>query len=260
MKACNSRVDGPFESLQMAPDSYISDLTGIQPDPLRYDGIQLHPFEVPMLIAKMIPIGAKVLDVGCGSGLVSGFIQQERSAYVIGVEPDIVRAAIARNRGIQVEAGFLSESMIERLGTFDIVVLADVLEHCAHPGQLLRLAKKFLRPSGCLIVSVPNVAHWTVRQSLLFGKFDYQSTGILDATHLRWFTKKTLLELLDRIGIDVMEIKYSAGTMLPVYNNWAAFRFMPYIIKNAVIQRLALSIPKLFACQFVVCGRVLTSH
>jgi methionine biosynthesis protein MetW len=240
----------------MPPDSYISDLIGYQPDAARYDVVQLDPSETPMLIANMIEAGSRVLDVGCGTGCVTDLIRRNCAAEVIGVEPDSTRAAVASQRGLSVEVDFLNEQLLERLGTFDVVVFADVLEHCSHPGHLLRIAKKFLRPNGRCIISVPNIAHWTVRRSLFFGKFNYEATGILDATHIRWFTNDSLLAFIERIGLDVEEISYSSGTALSAYTQQSIFRFVPIRIRNHVIGRLTAWFPRLFACQFIVRTRV----
>jgi hypothetical protein len=92
-------------------------------------------------------------------------------------------------------------------GAYDAIVLADVLEHTVEPGQVLRLLRPLLNPGGpggpggALVLSVPNVRHWSVLRPLLEGRFDYADLGILDRTHLRFFTRTTLLQLLAHEGL-----------------------------------------------------------
>jgi len=93
------------------------------------------------------------------------------------------------------EAAMMVLGRIPRGAAFDGVVFKDVLEHVADPAALLRDARSLLRPGGRVIASIPNVAHWTVRLRLLFGHFDYTPTGLLDATHLRFFMEASVRAL-----------------------------------------------------------------
>jgi SAM-dependent methyltransferase len=150
-----------------------------------------------------------------------------------------------------VHEGVLTPSLASVLGTFDVVLYADVLEHLVNPlGELEKVAQ-FLAPDGVIIISVPNVAHWSVRFNLLRGRFNYAPTGIMDATHLRWFTSRTLLQLLKRAGFTPVQIKHSSGGFLPCYQNTMLSR-IPTRLRNAAIRRLIKLAPTLFACQFVM--------
>ena len=97
--------------------------------------------------------------------------------------------------------------------TFDLIMLQDVLEHLRAPDQMLEDCKPLLKPHGRIAVSVPNVANITVRLGLLFGRFDYRPRGILDRTHLRFFTRKTARQMLEAAGYDVVEMKF---TVMPL--------------------------------------------
>lgn len=221
------------------------------PNPHRYEGHTLNPHEASGLVASLVPEGARLLDVGCGSGGITELLRDVRSARVVGVEPDPLRAAHARERGIEVHEGVLSPSLAATLGTFDVVLYADVLEHLVDPlGELEKVAQ-LLAPNGVLIISVPNVAHWSVRVNLLRGRFNYAPTGIMDATHLRWFTSKTLLELLKRAGFTLVQVKHSSGGFLPCYRSTILSR-IPARLRRAAIRRLITIAPTLFACQFVM--------
>jgi 2-polyprenyl-3-methyl-5-hydroxy-6-metoxy-1,4-benzoquinol methylase len=95
---------------------------------------------------------------------------------------------------------------------FDVVVAADVLEHVAHPEQLVAAIRNWVRPGGLLLASVPNVANIAVRTSLLFGRFRYADRGILDQTHLRFFTRATATELIENAGFRIERV---APTAIP---------------------------------------------
>ena len=226
-------------------------MLGAAPKPHRYEGHTLNPYEASGLVASLVPEGARLLDVGCGGGGIAELLRDARSARVVGVEPDPLRAARARERGIEVHEGVLSPSLAATLGTFDVLLYADVLEHLVDPlGELEKVAQ-FLAPDGVLIISVPNVAHWSVRVNLLRGRFNYAPTGIMDATHLRWFTSRTLLQLLKRAGFTPVQVKHSSGGFLPCYQNTMLSR-IPTRLRHAAIRRLIKIAPTLFACQFVM--------
>jgi 2-polyprenyl-3-methyl-5-hydroxy-6-metoxy-1,4-benzoquinol methylase len=88
---------------------------------------------------------------------------------------------------------------------FDRVLLLDVLEHLRHPEQILRQSQEVLKREGLLIVSVPNIANIYIRLTLLLGRFDYSERGLLDKTHLRFFTRKTARKLLESNGYSILE-------------------------------------------------------
>jgi SAM-dependent methyltransferase len=174
---------------------------------------------------------------------------------VIAVEPDPERAAVARARGLSVHNGLLDEEFLAEHGGFDVVLSSDVIEHTAAPAGFVEMMGRALRPGGLLLVSVPNVAHWSVRLNLLFGRFDYEPVGIMDATHLRWFTTKTIADLLDRNGFEVLEIRHTAGTGLPVYNRRLLGRIPGRYRAARVLTRV---MPRLFGAQHVVKARLRT--
>jgi len=173
---------------------------------------------------------------------------------VLGIEPDKSRAELAASRGVDVSCGFLTEKLVAAKGPFDVVMFSDVLEHVASPDDILKLAVSGLKPGGILLLSVPNVAHWSMRLNLLFGRFNYTETGLCDATHLRWFTKRTTQALILKQGLDILAFRYTAGVTLPVYHS-RFFRIIPDRFLRASIRNLTRCFPKMFACQFVVKAR-----
>ena len=221
-------------------------------DSLRYDGHTDAPQEVARMLAELVPVGSRVLDVGCGTGSVSRIIADTGDAKIIGIEPDPCRATAARARGLEVYQELFTPAIVQRLEPFNVILFADVLEHVADPGNFLQLALRALLPGGRVIASVPNVAHWSVRLDLLRGRFDYQPVGIRDATHLRWFTADTVRSLFETNGLRVISLQHTAGVTLPEYENRRPWRWMPRDRRHAIVRALACRLPLLFGCQHIV--------
>jgi SAM-dependent methyltransferase len=158
----------------------------------------------PEVLARVPTTARRVLDVGCGAGRLGEALKARQPAEVVGIELDPEAAAAARGRLDRVVCGD-----VERLGedfgpaAFDAVVAGDVLEHLRDPAALLRKVRRWLKPGGRLVASVPNVGHHTVVRGLLAGDWTYESAGLLDHTHLRFFTRRSFGELLARCGFAV---------------------------------------------------------
>lgn len=158
----------------------------------------------PPLVAK-VPAGSTVLDLGCSVGQLARHLVA-KGCTVTGVELDGSAAERARRWCTAVHPADLDlVDLGDLLGSerFDVIVCADVLEHLRDPGRLLREARPLLAPGGALVATVPNVAHGSVRLALLTGRFEYADLGIMDRTHLRFFTRATLTELLRLNGFAV---------------------------------------------------------
>jgi len=163
-------------------------------------------------IAKNPPGEEKhVLDVGCGMGALSEEIRKKGYA-VWGVELDGAAAAVAEARITKVlRADAADLGAIGRgVGSqrFDYLVFADILEHLPDPVAVLRDYRIFLKPGGCVLVSLPNTVVWLNRIQFLFGKFEYTDTGVMDRDHLRFFTFKTARRLVEDAGYLVVRTDY----------------------------------------------------
>lgn len=237
---------------ELRPDAHAGGFLAQAPDPYRYDHQPNDPEEVVGVISGFVPAGSTVLDVGCGTGSVSIQIARNCSADVIGLEPDGARAQLARGRGLNVLTEELSPDVIRRLGAFDVVVFADVLEHLPDPLSMLSLAMTALKPGGRIVASIPNVAHWSVRIDLMRGRFDYRECGIMDATHLRWFTESAARNLFERAGLHVERIGATGGCDLDCYLERWPWRRLSRDTRKSVIRRCLRRWPRLFACQWVV--------
>lgn len=160
-------------------------------------------------LTRMIGRPERVLDVGCGVGL-NGLFARQRGALVTGLEiSEASRARASKALHEVLPADIESDaSMREHLGDrkFDLVLLGDVLEHVPDPAAVLRRVLAHLDDEGHVIVSLPNVAAWPVRLGLLGGAFEYTSSGILDDTHLRFFTRASAVKLVENAGLEVMRV------------------------------------------------------
>ena len=168
------------------------------------------------IVAAHLPPEGRILELGCHSGYF-GKVLQQRGYYVVGVECDADAAAVARGQGLDVRQGDVEQpSFFECLGMqFDVVLLMDVLEHLRDPITMLVQLKSILKPGGRILCTGPNVAYWAVRKDLLLGRWNYTDTGVLDRTHLRFFTADTWRSLLEESGY-VVEKLQPAEVMIPL--------------------------------------------
>jgi 2-polyprenyl-3-methyl-5-hydroxy-6-metoxy-1,4-benzoquinol methylase len=153
----------------------------------------------------------RVLDVGCAEGLLGAMLKQQgRAKEVIGIELFPAAANVARLVLDRVICGDIESVDLKSHGlldsSFDYILCADVLEHLNNPEIVLSKLVKLLKPDGKFIISLPNVRHWSVLFPLLFkGEWKCQPQGILDRTHLRFFTRTSAVELLYKSGLKVRE-------------------------------------------------------
>ncbi len=166
---------------------------------------------------ERIPLSARTfLDIGCGSGGLGAAVAARQGARTIGIEvvPEI--AAIARTRLDEVIEDDLDEIValpVER-GALDAVVLGDVLEHLNDPARVLKLVREHLSPQGVVIISIPNIGHWSVVGPLLgHDRFTYEQAGLLDKSHVHFFTRHEALVMLDEVGLVPTEI---GASVLPL--------------------------------------------
>ncbi len=151
-----------------------------------------------------------VLDVGCGIGL-NGAAAKRTGARVTGIE--IVPASIERAKKVLDEVVVADiereASLRAALGDrkFDLLLLADVLEHTTDPRAVLERLAPYLEEDGQVLISLPNVAAWPVRFGLLAGNFEYTSSGILDDTHLRFFTRESAIAMVESAGLEVLRVE-----------------------------------------------------
>lgn len=221
---------------------------------LRYNSRNNNRYESTGLLISFMKKNKKLLDVGCGTGTITSTLRDALSLDVVGVEPHPERAEQARTEGLNVITGVYDQIFAQRNEKFDYILFADVLEHLVDPAEMLREVKNSLAPDGRVLASIPNVAHWSVRAQLLFGNFNYKPTGIMDATHLRWFTRRSVRRLFEAAGYEVEDIRGAAGGWMGVYR-YTPFRFLPQDQKSFVLGQLCRIAPALFSVQHVIKAR-----
>jgi 2-polyprenyl-3-methyl-5-hydroxy-6-metoxy-1,4-benzoquinol methylase len=169
-----------------------------------------------------VPYGASVLEVGCGRGGFGLGLRRDRGvARSVGIEIDETAAEEARAYYDEVLCGPYPDVLAGRTDRFDCVVFNDVLEHLVDPWQALVQAKSLLAPGGMVVASIPNVRMLEVSLGLLRGDWQYQDQGVLDQTHLRFFTRRSIQQMLAQTDYELLSI--CPINPLPRYRRVAGF-------------------------------------
>jgi 2-polyprenyl-3-methyl-5-hydroxy-6-metoxy-1,4-benzoquinol methylase len=156
------------------------------------------------ILKDLIGQNKKVLDVGCNEGYLATYCDPSNKFF--GIDNDKLSIEKAR-KVMKAEVYDLNSfnPLPSTIGNnFDFIVFADVLEHVNSPERVLKFFQKYLKKNGQIVVSLPNIANWKIRLGLLFGKFDYTDSGILDRTHLKLYTYKSGRELMHRSGLKIV--------------------------------------------------------
>ena len=206
-----------------------------------YVELNMRPLGGHARLLEFVGSHRRVLDVGCSSGYLARPLV-ERGCVVVGIERDAAAAEIAREVCEDVLVGDVETMELPFAdGSFDVVLCGDLVEHLRDPEGFLARVRLLLAPTGRVVLSTPNVANWAMRLSLLAGRWRYTDRGILDRTHTRLFTKRTLVEALELAGYRVVELDFT----VPV----------PYV-GTPKVERVAHAVghvrPQLLAYQFLV--------
>lgn len=167
-------------------------------------------------IFAWIDSGQEVLEVGCASGIQTRQLKERLGCQVTGIEIDPLAAEDARPYCDGLIIGSIEDlDLAQKLGDkrFDVITFADVLEHLYDPAGALKKVRPFLKEGGHLIASIPNIAHAAICWELAHGRFDYQKYGLLDNTHIRFFTKKNVARLFEEAGYRI--VSWDRVTMTP---------------------------------------------
>ncbi|MDP5338356.1 MAG: glycosyltransferase [Nodularia sp. (in: cyanobacteria)] len=186
------------------------------PEELREDALDDNSSLKKML--HFIGEGKEVADFGCATGLLANFLQK-KDCIVTGIEINPDAAKVAEKfcqKVIVADLDFVSITKILPTEKFDVVIFGDILEHLRNPWKVLEETKSILKEHGFVVASIPNIAHGAIRLALLKGKFEYTNLGILDDTHLRFFTRVTSQELFKSTGYFIDEVD---RTKLPIFSD-----------------------------------------
>ncbi|MGH7246222.1 MAG: class I SAM-dependent methyltransferase [Candidatus Levyibacteriota bacterium] len=189
-------------------------------------------------IYNVISENATVLDVGCWTGSLGKELIRKKHCIVDGIDVEKKALVIARKHGYrEVWERDLNnrKTLAIPLKKYDYIIFADVLEHVLYPKDMLQFYARYLKKDGYIVLSLPNIGFLLYRIQHLFGKFDYEETGIMDTTHVRFYTLKTMKTLIKESGFAIQKtIRYSDVTL-----------------KFAFIRLLKELFPTLFTLQFV---------
>ena len=195
------------------------------------------------VLLRYVPAGSRVLDIGCATGRRGEWLRKHLQCQVVGVEYNPEMVEVARTRCNEVHQANLEDlpELPQPDGSFDVLIFGDVLEHLRNPEQVLTYLQRYLSRGGRVLISLPNFLFLFVRIKVVLGIFRYTEYGILDKTHLRFYTKVTAGELAENCGLIVRTRDY----MPPEYGPWRIF-------PPAVRRMLSHGWPSLFAFQFVL--------
>jgi 2-polyprenyl-3-methyl-5-hydroxy-6-metoxy-1,4-benzoquinol methylase len=158
----------------------------------------------------LIKDNSTVLDVGCSSGNFGEALIEHKSCKVDGIEPDEGDAKLAKLKLRTVYSGFVEDAFLYDLKDrkYDYIVFLDVIEHLFDPVNTLKNLRNYLKPGGGIIFSIPNMGHISVRLELLRGDFRYGNTGLLDNTHLHFYTRIEIERVLEEAGYKVDKLDF----------------------------------------------------
>ena len=204
-------------------------------------------------LAHHIPAGSSVLDLGCGTGALGRWLVNRGHTVLDGVTFNSAEADIARTNYRQIVEGDLET--LDLLTAFasrhyDVIVCADVLEHLKNPAVVLEQCKTLLSPEGRLLISVPNAAYAGLIAELMHGQFRYRDEGLLDKTHLRFFTRSSLLDFLELGGWQVASTETVRRELVE-----SEFT-QPFDAIPPSVARYLLTQPDALTYQFVVTARL----
>lgn len=197
-----------------------------------------------LLLAEVEP-GETILEIGPATGYMTRLLREKECIVdIVEIDKESAREAAVHSRHAYVGSvgdAFFLEQIRQQ---YDTILFADVLEHLPNPQRVLEMVWAKLKPNGRILASIPNVAHWTVRWKLLLGQFRYEETGLLDRTHLRFFTLQTAQELFEESGYHIVSLRFTEG-LLPTE------RFRLNYLRPFLVSRF----PSLFAWQFIIEAR-----
>lgn len=202
----------------------------------------------PEMQSYVPPLSSRVLEVGCHTGAFGKALKQDGVATVWGVEANPETAAVAAQRLDKVLVGYFGPGQDLPEAYFDVIVFNDVLEHMSDPAGALQFARSRLAPGGVVVASIPNLRHFDNLMHILIDKdFRYERNGVRDATHLRFYTLKSIPRLFEESGYTVQRLEgIHEDWWTPSLLRRAAFRLFPaYLADTRYMQYAVVATPRL---------------
>lgn len=215
-----------------------------------------HEIHNPDLL-NVIPKDARFLvEVGCSSGaLAREFKKISPSSRYVGFEIDENYVTLAKrycDEVMHADIESIDDKAWEKFRGADCFIFGDTLEHLKDPWRILKKICGLISPKGAVVCCIPNAQHWSLQVKLNIGDFRYQESGLLDRTHLRWFTRQTMVELFKDAGFDV-------GAIYPrIFNEPQKEKFLPLLKKISEAAGANSEIASLdaLALQFIVVAKI----
>ncbi len=214
----------------------------------KYTEFNHNQFQTHRLVYDLIEKNTKVLDLGCATGYFGNELAN-KFVELYGVDVDSVAVKLAKKYYKCVIQSDLNLFNTDKLPKkyFDYIILLDVIEHLINPTNLLSKITKLLNKSGQLIISTPNILHISIRYKFISGKFNYEKYGILDETHVHFYTIESIVSLVSDLGYKVIKVIPSVDLgQVPIFGRF--FKRIPLWIQSKIV----ILAPNLLATQFIV--------
>lgn len=184
-------------------------------------------------LLKLIPIQSKkIIEVGCSSGaLAREFKKISSDCHWLGIEIDATYAEMAKrycDDTVALDIENVPQNFWKETENADCWIFGDTLEHLKDPWAILKLIRENISSTGSVVACIPNAQHWSLQARLCIGDFRYETSGLLDKTHLRWFTRQTIIEMFEQSGFEM-----DAG-MPRIFNEPNREVFLPIIEQMAI--------------------------
>lgn len=204
-----------------------------------FDPEKLELTNIDRQSVALIPENLKVLELGCATGFMSRYLTKAKECQVVGVEIDSLAIKKASRWCFRVIEGDLDQKetwqKIKKETPFDLVFASAIIEHLKDPWQVMKNIKQVLRKKGILVITTGNIGHWRMRLKLLLGKWEYEEYGLLDRTHLRFFTYKNFIDLIKESGFKIEFVGIDPAGGLK-YFNWLLKKFPNLYAYQVVIK------------------------
>jgi O-antigen biosynthesis protein len=214
---------------------------------VKYIQFNHHPYEIHQMVYDLIKPDTKVLDLGCATGYFAKELKRKK-CRVTGIDNNSDALKEAKKYCEKIINCNLDDPVNNLIPAekFDYILLLDLIEHLPRFNRLLVLIKKYLARNGKIIITTPNIAHLSIRLKLLNGNFDYTEFGILDNTHVHFFTRKSLTACLESNGFKINSLITPADFgQIPFFGKW--LRHIPKTIQWQITRIL----PNLLGVQWL---------
>lgn len=203
----------------------------------------------------------RVFEIGCGAGATGLALKQKfQGIEFIGMEPEEKVAQIAQTRLDRVIVSDIEKVQLDTLGLkkeyFDLIICADVLEHLYDPWKTLFVLRDYLKPDGRVIASIPNIQHIDIINNLLKGNWTYSKYGLLDATHIRFFTLSEIIKMFSGTGYKMIQCSHGMQPELERVKKWPADLDLGRVVLKNISREEA---SKLFVFQYFVIAQKISS-